>query len=110
MESKKNLDWNRSRPVEHRPYIRDIGGERRFFWITTVVTLAESTLPLSSPETDGESPTETQTTSPEFVAGSTPDIVLTDATYKTTLWVESYDSESWVDELEEKFASVWENN
>ena len=39
-ESRKNYDWSLNRPVEHRPFIKDVAGKRRFFWLTTVVTMA----------------------------------------------------------------------
>lgn len=85
-ESRKNYDWSSNRPVEHRPFIKDVGGERRFFWLTTVVTLAE-----------GET----------FTAGSVPDLVLTDPVREVPVWVDSKKPESWLGQLESELASVW---
>ena len=89
MESRKNYDWTRNRPVEHRPYIRLIGGKVRFFWLTTVVTLKHD---------DKRK---------EFIAGSIPDVVLTDATYNTPVWVDSLDQSSWIPQIERELSPLW---
>jgi len=89
MESRKQYDWQRNRPVEHRPYIKDIAGKRRFFWLTTVVTLKE----------DNNS----------FIAGSTPDVALTDASYKVVTWVNALQPEGWTEQLGRELGSVWEH-
>jgi len=84
MDSRMMFDWKRHKPVEHRPFIRDIGGKRHFFWLTSVVTLKEGTN-----QTDGT----------WFIAGSYgPNIVLTDAKYNVPVWVGS-DPGKWIDEL-----------
>lgn len=87
MESRKQYDWSRNRPVEHRPYIKDIDGKRRFFWLTTVVTLKQD--------------------KNAFIAGSTPDVVLTDASYKVVTWVNALAPDKWAEELEKQLGSVW---
>lgn len=89
MESKKNYDWSRNRPVEHRPFIRDIDGKRRFFWMTTVVTLKE-----------GES-------DKRFIAGTVPDVVLTDAAYSTPVWVNPLSPDSWLEDVQQNLTQVW---
>lgn len=87
MESRKNYDWSRNRPVEHRPYIKKVGGRTRFFWLTTVVTLKD--------------------TQSSFIAGSTPDVVLTDAAYKVVTWVNPLKPEEWTAQLEKELSQVW---
>ena len=89
MESKKNYDWSRNRPVEHRPFIRDINGVRRFFWLTTVVTLKEG---------EGDK---------RFIAGTVPDVVLTDAAYSTPVWVNALAPESWLEKVKSNLSAVW---
>jgi hypothetical protein len=91
MESKKIYDWTRNRPVEHRPFIRDILGKRRFFWLTTVVTYKESG-------------------SERFIAGSVPEVVLTDAEFNTPVWVPPLKPDTWVGELEGALSDVWGAN
>jgi len=69
IESKKNYDWSENYPAESRPYVREIGGEKRLFWLSTIVTKAGKT----------ES---------EYIGGSVPEITLTDANYGTVVWIE----------------------
>ena len=91
MESRKHYDWSQNSAAEQRPVIRDIDGKRRFFWLTTVVTRKE---------TEGAAQAE-------FIAGAEPDITLTDANYKTVVWVNARKPEGWVNELREQLSSVW---
>ena len=90
MESKKNYDWNRNYPVEHRPFIRELGGKKRFFWLTTVVTRKE-----------GENS--------HFIAGNVPDLVITDASYNTPIWVSALESDNWEEQLNDELGGVWAN-
>ena len=89
MESRKQYDWSLNRPVEHRPFIRHLAGQTRFFWMTTVVTKKE-----------GES---------RFIAGSLPEIVITDAAYNIPVWVNPLKPESWTQEIESHLTPVWSN-
>lgn len=90
MESRKQYDWSRNKPVENRPYIKQIGGATRFFWLTTVVTMKDE--------------------AGSFIAGSIPDVVLTDATYKTPVWVNPLKPEEWPQQLEKELGDVWKGN
>lgn len=92
MESRKNYDWTRNSAAEQRPFIRDIAGKRRFFWLTTVVTHKD--------EDKGG----------DFIVGAAPDITLTDAEYKTVVWVDSRKPEEWESQLQEELQSVWETD
>lgn len=91
MESRKHYDWSQNSAAEQRPVIRDIDGKRRFFWLTTVVTRKEG---------EGSAGTD-------FIAGAEPEITLTDANYKTVVWVNPRKPEGWVDELKEELSTVW---
>ena len=79
MESRKDYDWNRNRPVEHRPFIKEIDGKPRFFWLTTVVTARLG-------KEKGK-----------FIAGSLPEVVLTDAQSNTPIWVNPKEPEKWIE-------------
>jgi hypothetical protein len=92
MESRKNYDWNKNRPVEHRPYIRVMHGRERLFWLTTVVTKKD--------ETSGGR---------RFIAGNTPEIVLTDAATSSPVWVDSLRPDTWVSQLEKDLSHIWAN-
>lgn len=89
MESRKSYDWNRNRPVEHRPFIRRVDGVTRFLWLTTVVTARLG-------EEKGR-----------FIAGSVPEVVLTDASCNIPVWVDAKDSAHWMATLEHDLGSQW---
>lgn len=89
MESRKMYDWVQNHPVEHRPFIKNIDGKIRFFWLTTVVTFKE------------------REDKRRFIAGSIPDVVLTDATFKTSIWVDPLDPASWLGQLKRELEPVW---
>ena len=94
MESNINADWSQSRPVEHRPWIKDIDGKRRFFWFTNVVTFKDK-------ENVGDL---------KYIAGSTPKVMLTDALYKNVVWVNPNEPSKWTEEVREKLGTVWKSN
>ncbi len=78
IESKKNYDWSKNRPVEARPYLKDIHGKRRFYWLCTIATINE----------EGN------------MAGSVPDLVITDAQYSRPVWVETNQgSDYWQEQI-----------
>jgi hypothetical protein len=89
IESKKNYDWERNKPVEHRPVIRDVDGKRRFWWLTTVITLKE--------QSDGDR---------RFIAGADPEIALTDAAQNVVAWVPAGRQQTWVSEMQKSIADA----
>jgi len=93
-ESKKEYDWEQSLPAEHRPFIREIDGRLRMFWLTTVVTYKD----------------KAGAGRKEFIAGSTPAVTLTDAVYKNVVWVNPHDSSKWTSELQTNLGAVWKSN
>ncbi len=84
MESKKNYDWSKNQPVENRPYIKDINGKRRLFWLTTVATVNEE----------------------GGLAGSIPEIVITDAATNLPIWVDSKKQGQWLEVIQEQMQFV----
>jgi hypothetical protein len=84
IESKKNYDWSKNRPVETRPYIKNINGENRFFWLTTVATVNK----------EGN------------MAGSIPETVITDAATNLPVWVDSKHPKQWLDTVKKEMSSV----
>ncbi|MBI1306878.1 MAG: hypothetical protein GC181_09745 [Bacteroidetes bacterium] len=90
VESRKNYDWSENYPAESRPFIRNIAGETRFFWLTTIVTRAGN--------------------KGEYIGGSIPELTLTDATYGKVTWV-NQDSlgitDAWIRQLEKEMGSYW---
>ena len=95
MASRKLYDWNNSKTAEHRPYIKDICGKRRFLWLTTIVTLKGS-----SSSAQGE-------IKKDYIAGSVPDVVLIDLLYRIPVWVDSKHPETWTSQLEKELGTTW---
>ena len=91
MESRKYYDWKQSRPVENRPYIRTIDGKVRFMWLTTVVTYKAN-------HAEGG----------DYIAGSTPEVVMTDAIYRQVVWMSPQQPPAdWPAELQHALSAVW---
>ena len=96
--SKRMYDWSVNRPVEHRPYLRDIPDGRgrtttRWTWLTTIVTVDEAKLKAKDPG--------------GFVTG-TPEIAITDCRHKETVWVNRRRPELWPKELRESLSLYWD--
>lgn len=90
-ESRKEYDWSASAAVESRPFIRDLAGKRRMFWLTTVVTKGDQS---------GKT----------FVSGSMPDITLTDALGRQVVWVSREnisDTRRWEEQILREIGPNW---
>lgn len=87
-ETDKVIDWSHNVPVESRPYIRTISGEKRFLFMTTIVTVEAN-----SPE--------------RFIAGSDPDVIFTDPFTNRHEWVKVLNPAKVPDLLAEAFQDVW---
>ncbi|MCF8277733.1 MAG: hypothetical protein K9J17_13450 [Flavobacteriales bacterium] len=93
VESKKNYDWSVNYPAESRPYVRNVDGKTRFFWLSTIVSRAG--------KNEGE-----------YIGGSIPEICLTDAVYGKVTWIAQdslMDSESWLREAERQMKGYWDS-
>lgn len=85
IESRKEYDWSHSYPAETRPYIRNIAGRDRLFWLSTIVTRAG----------DGQG---------RFIGGSTPEITITDAVTGKVVWVPQAlvgSPDRWIEKVQE---------
>lgn len=89
--SKKFYDWTENSPAENRPYVRVIDGKRRFLWLTTIVTKGN---------------TKAQETG-EYVAGSVPEVTLTDPIGLMPVWVDSRYPETWDETLSKELHEFW---
>jgi hypothetical protein len=83
-DSNKTYDWSRSDVAEHRPWIRDINGERRHFWLSTVVTKLDGF-------EDGAGG--------DFIAGSAIEIFLTDSRSGLPIKVTASRPDLWIEEV-----------
>lgn len=95
--SRKEINWNKNFPIEHRPYVKyiaDANGnvKKRLMWLSTVATVRE--------RTHADDPID-------FVSGTTPDLVLTDTRTNDSVWVNPSNPEGWPDEIRAKFGKAW---
>ncbi len=90
MESKKNYDWNLNKPVEFRPYIKDIAGKRRMFVLSTIAAKRDN--------------------SKRFDGSATPDLAIVDMEYRDVIWVDVKKPEQWNTTILEQLGSVWKSS
>jgi len=90
MESKKNFDWNLNKPVEFRPYIKDIAGKRRMFVLSTIAAKRKE--------------------SESFDGSATPDLALVDMEYRDVIWVDVKRPKQWEATIFKQLSSVWKDS
>ncbi len=90
IESRKEYDWTANKPVEFRPYIREIAGRKRMFFLGTISAVNQET--------------------GEFDGSSTPDLALIDSEYRDVVWVDSKNSAGWDKAIEEQLMDTWRAN
>ena len=87
-ESKKEYDWNSNAPVEFRPYIKNIAGKKRMFFLGTVSTISS----------------ENQE---HFHCAATPDLALVDSEYRDVVWINAKKPSTWNEELYMQLNEAW---
>ena len=87
-ESKKEYDWNSNTPVEFRPYIKNIAGRKRMFFLGTVSTINQD-----NPE--------------QFDGSATPDLALVDSEYRDVVWINAKKPSTWNEEIYDQLNEAW---
>ena len=87
IESKKEYDWDNNKPVEFRPYIKDIGGRKRMFVLGTVAAKRDD--------------------SKKFDGSATPDLALIDVQYRDVIWIDAKHPSTWDETIYKQMAEVW---
>ena len=87
-ESRKEYDWSASTPVEFRPYIKDIAGRKRMFFLGTVSSISD-------------------TNSQQFDGSATPDLVLIDSEYSDVTWIDVKHPSTWDYEVYKQLNEAW---
>ena len=87
-ESRKEYDWSASTPVEFRPYIKDIAGRKRMFFLGTVSSISS-------------------TNAEQFDGSATPDLVLIDSEYKDVIWIDVKHPSTWDEEVYSQLNEAW---
>jgi len=90
MESKKNYDWTVNKPVEFRPYIKDIAGKRRMFVLSTIAAKRKD--------------------SRHFDGSATPDLALVDMDYRDVIWVDVKQPNEWNNTIYKQLGIVWKES
>ncbi|HLT53708.1 MAG TPA: hypothetical protein VKZ97_07450 [Flavobacteriaceae bacterium] len=75
IESRKEYDWSVNKPVEFRPYIKDIAGRKRMFFLGTISAIRDD--------------------SKNFDGSATPDLALIDAEYRDVIWIDVKHPSQW---------------
>lgn len=90
-ESRKEYDWNASTPVEFRPYIKDIAGRKRMFFLGTISSISD---------TDAQ----------QFDGSATPDLVLIDSEYRDVIWIDVKHPSTWDQEVYNQLNEAWRSS
>jgi hypothetical protein len=90
-ESRKQYDWNASTPVEFRPYIKDIAGRKRMFFLGTISSIST-------------------TNEKQFDGSATPDLVLIDSEYRDVIWIDVKHPSTWDKEVYNQLGEAWRSS
>ena len=87
-ESRKEYDWTANTPVEFRPYIKDIAGRKRMFFLGTVSSISD-------------------TNAQQFDGSATPDLVLIDSEYRDVIWIDVKHPSQWELSVYNQLNEAW---
>ncbi len=90
-ESRKEYDWTANTPVEFRPYIKDIAGKKRMFFMGTVSSISD-------------------TDSKQFDGSATPDLVLIDSEYRDVVWIDVKHPSQWDKTVYDQLNEAWRSS
>jgi len=87
IESKKEYDWSVNKPVEFRPFIKNIAGKKRMFVLGTVAAIRGD--------------------SKQFDGAATPDLALVDAEYRDVIWIDAKHPSKWTTTILDQLGETW---
>jgi hypothetical protein len=87
-ESRKEYDWTANTPVEFRPYIKNLAGKKRMFFMGTVSSISD-------------------TDSKQFDGSATPDLVLVDSEYRDVVWIDVKHPSQWDKTVYDQLNEAW---
>ncbi|WP_347926136.1 hypothetical protein [Pontimicrobium sp. SW4] len=90
IESRKEFDWSVNKPVEFRPYIKEIAGRKRMFFLGTVSAVKED--------------------SGNFDGSATPDLALVDSEYRDVVWIDVKHPSQWDKTVYDQLAEAWRSS
>ncbi|MFL1012702.1 hypothetical protein [Flavisericum labens] len=87
-ESRKEYDWTANTPVEFRPYIKNIAGKKRMFFMGTVSAISKNN-------------------ANQFDGSATPDLVLVDSEYRDVVWIDVKHPSQWDKTVYDQLHEAW---
>ena len=90
-ESRKEYDWTANTPVEFRPYIKNIAGRKRMFFLGTVSAISEKD-------------------AGQFDGSATPDLVLIDSEYRDVIWIDVKHPSQWDRTVYDQLNEAWRSS
>jgi len=87
IESRKEFDWSVNKPVEFRPYIKNIAGRKRMFFLGTVSAIREG--------------------SNNFDGSATPDLAIIDSEYRDVVWIDAKRPSQWDKLIYDQLNESW---
>ncbi|CAM1344522.1 hypothetical protein [Tenacibaculum amylolyticum] len=89
-ESRKEFDWSVNKPVEFRPYIKEIAGRKRLFFLGTISAIRDE--------------------SRQFDGSATPDLALVDSEYRDVVWIDAKHPSKWDVNIFEQLGEAWKES
>ena len=90
IESRKEFDWSVNKPVEFRPYIKNIAGRKRLFFLGTISAIREG--------------------SDKFDGSATPDLALIDSEYRDVVWIDVKHPSQWDKTVYDQLNEAWRSS
>ncbi len=90
IESRKEFDWSVNKPVEFRPYIKNIAGRKRLFFLGTISAIRKE--------------------SSNFDGSATPDLALVDSEYRDVVWIDAKHPSKWDANVFEQLGEAWKSS
>jgi len=87
VESRKEYDWSVNKPVEFRPYVKEIAGKKRLFVLSTVAAKRDD--------------------SKKFDGAATPDLALIDCEYRDVVWIDAKHPSQWENTILNQLGETW---
>ncbi|PWG06309.1 DUF2909 domain-containing protein [Polaribacter aquimarinus] len=87
IESRKEYDWSVNKPVEFRPYIKNIAGRKRMFFLSTISAIKKENA--------------------QFDGSATPDLALIDSEYRDVVWIDAKHPSKWNEEVYKQLNEAW---
>ena len=87
IESRKEFDWSVNKPVEFRPYIKNIAGRKRMFFLGTISAIKKE--------------------NSQFDGSATPDLALIDSEYRDVVWIDAKHPSKWDITAYDQLGEAW---